>query len=83
MGIRFSDYFIGTQFHPEADAVGMSLHLKSEDKKKSVIENYGREKWESMIEQLNDPDKIMWTYSHIVPNFLNIALNSLLSVDAA
>ena len=83
MGIRFSDYFIGTQFHPEADAVGMTLHLKSDDKKKSVIENYGREKWESMIEQLNDPDKIMWTYSHIVPNFLNIALNSLLTVDAA
>jgi hypothetical protein len=83
MGIRFSDYFIGTQFHPEADAVGMSLHLKSDDKKKSVIENYGREKWESMIEQLNDPDKIMWTYSHIVPNFLNIALNSLLTVNAA
>jgi homoserine O-succinyltransferase/O-acetyltransferase len=24
-----------------------------------------------MLEHLNDPDKIRWTYSHILPNFLN------------
>ncbi len=52
MGIRFNDYFIGTQFHPEADAMGMKLHLQSEEKKKTVIENYGQKKWESMIEKL-------------------------------
>ncbi|MEP6583950.1 MAG: GMP synthase [Ginsengibacter sp.] len=77
MGIRFSEYFIGTQFHPEADPIGMSMYLQTEEKKKTVIKNHGQEKWESMIEQLNDPDKIMWTYSHILPNFLNIALHSL------
>ena len=82
MGIRFSDYFIGTQFHPEADAIGMSMYLQTEEKKKTVIENHGEEKWKSMIEQLNDPDKILWTYSHILPNFLNIALNSLHLVTA-
>jgi GMP synthase-like glutamine amidotransferase len=80
MGIRFTEYFIGTQFHPEADAAGMSLYLKTEEKKKTVIENYGIEKWKSMIEQLNDPDKILWTHDHILPNFLNIALNSLQEV---
>ena len=82
MGIRFCDYFIGTQFHPEADATGMSAYLQTEEKKKTVIENYGSAKWESMIEQLNDPDKILWTYSHVLPNFLNIALNSLHAVYA-
>ena len=82
MGIRFSDYFIGTQFHPEADAVGMSMYLQTEEKKKTVIENHGEEKWKSMIEQLNDPDKILWTYAHILPNFLNIALNSFSQVPA-
>lgn len=71
MGIRFNDYMVGTQFHPEADAVGMSMYLQREDKKQTVIENLGEEKWLSMIEQLNDPDKIMWTYAHILPNFLN------------
>ena len=82
MGIRFSDYFIGTQFHPEADAVGMSMYLQTEEKKKTVIENHGEQKWKSMIEQLNDPEKILWTYAHILPNFLNIALNSLCQVPA-
>lgn len=77
MGIRFTNYFIGTQFHPEADPIGMSMYLQTEPKKQTVIENHGFEKWESMIEQLNDPDKIKFTYSHILPNFLMIALRSL------
>ncbi len=77
MSIRFNDYFIGTQFHPEADATGMSMYLQREDKKKTVIENYGKDKWLSMIEHLNDPEKIRWTYSHILPNFLNEAVNTL------
>jgi GMP synthase-like glutamine amidotransferase len=83
MGIRFNEYFIGTQFHPEADAFGMSMYLKTEEKKKTVIENHGEEKWSSMINQLNDPDKIMWTYAHIIPNFLNIALKSTHPVHAS
>lgn len=82
MAMRFSDYFIGTQFHPEADAIGMSMYLQTEEKKKTVIENHGEQKWRSMIEQLNDPDKIMWTNAHIIPNFLTIALNSLMVVTA-
>ena len=82
MGIRFNDYMIGTQFHPEADAVGMTMYLQREDKKKTVIENHGQEKWRSMIKHLNDPDKILMTYSHVIPNFLNQAVNSFESVEA-
>ncbi|MEO6729745.1 MAG: GMP synthase [Ferruginibacter sp.] len=81
MAVRFNEYMIGSQFHPEADAIGMSLHLQTEEKKKTVIENYGLEKWESMIKHLNDPDKIMLTYSHILPNFLTIATGSLQAVE--
>ncbi len=77
MGIRLNDYMIGTQFHPEADATGMSIYLQTEEKKKIVIETHGEEKWESMIEQLNDPDKIMWTYAHVLPNFLKEAASAL------
>ncbi len=79
MAIRFNDHFIGTQFHPEADATGMSMHLQKEDKKKIVIENHGEAKWKSMIEHLNDPDKIMLTYKHILPNFLNLAIGELVT----
>lgn len=77
MAVRFSDYFIGTQFHPEADPIGMTIHLKTEKRKKIVLQNHGIEKWKSMIEQLNDPDKILCTHNHVLPNFLKIALNSL------
>jgi homoserine O-succinyltransferase/O-acetyltransferase len=77
MAVRFNEYLMGTQFHPEADAIGMSLHLQTDEKRKTVIENYGLEKWESMIEHLNDPDKIMYTYSHILPTFLSTAIKSL------
>jgi GMP synthase-like glutamine amidotransferase len=75
MAIRFSPYMIGTQFHPEADAKGMTMYLQREDKKKTVIENYGLAKWENMIEHLNDPDKILWTHDHIIPNFIAMALS--------
>ncbi|MEO8712522.1 MAG: GMP synthase, partial [Parafilimonas sp.] len=77
MAIRFNDYFIGTQFHPEADPSGMTVHLNSEEKKQTVIKNHGEQKWKHMIEQLNDPDKILWTHDHILPNFLNIAVEQL------
>ncbi|MEJ7626766.1 MAG: GMP synthase [Ferruginibacter sp.] len=77
MAIRFNENMIGTQFHPEADAIGMSLYLQTSDKKKTVIQNHGEEKWQSMIDQLNDRDKIMYTYAHVLPNFLNMAVNRM------
>jgi hypothetical protein len=61
---------VGTQFHPEADAQGMSMYLQREDKKQVVIQNHGLPKWTSMIEHLNDPDKINLTNKQVLPNFL-------------
>ena len=74
MAIRFNEYMIGTQFHPEADAAGMSMYLQREDRKHTVIAEHGEEKWKSMIVQLDDPDKIRWTYSHVMANFLDYAM---------
>jgi len=81
MAIRFNEFMIGTQFHPEADAIGMSMYLQTEEKKKTVIENHGYEKWEQMIDHLNDPDKILWTYSHILPNFLDQSVNHIMQTE--
>jgi len=81
MGVRFNEYMIGTQFHPEADAVGMSMYLQTEEKKKMVIENYGEEKWQNMMEGLQDPAKILLTYSQILPNFLNEAAHQLMTAE--
>lgn len=77
MAVRFSPYFIGTQFHPEADPVGMSIYLQGEEKKKQVIKDLGQEKYNSMLEQLHDPDKIMLTQNIIIPAFLDHALQCL------
>ena len=82
MAIRFNEHMIGTQFHPEADASGMSMYLQRDDKKETVIQNHGFEKWQSMIEQLNDPDKILYTYSHVIPNFLRQSVENLQAVEA-
>ena len=83
MCMRFRQNMIGTQFHPEADAIGMSMHLQMADRKKTVMENHGEEKWASMIEQLNDPEKISHTYSHVIPNFLQNAVDKLQSLEIA
>jgi hypothetical protein len=83
MAMRFNEYMVGTQFHPEADAPGMLYYLQSEDKKPVVIASHGYEKWKSMVEQLNDPDKILYTYSHVLPNFLDVAMGESSVVKGA
>jgi homoserine O-succinyltransferase len=77
MGIRFNEFMIGTQFHPEADAPGMTMYLNTEEKRTTVIENHGEAKLISMLEHLEDPDKIVWTYAHVIPNFLNQSVEQL------
>jgi GMP synthase-like glutamine amidotransferase len=39
MAVRFSDCMIGTQFHPEADPAGMSIHLQTPDRKQTVAKH--------------------------------------------
>lgn len=77
MAIRFSPFFIGTQFHPEADPVGMKTYLQREDKKRQVIKDLGEEKYNRMLQQLHDPDKISLTQRVVLPTFLDHALGCL------
>lgn len=82
MAIRFNEHMIGTQFHPEADPQGMSIWLQTEEKRQTVIENHGEDKLISMLEHLEDPDKIRWTQDHVLPNFLDQAVGQLLDANA-
>jgi GMP synthase-like glutamine amidotransferase len=52
MGIRFNEYMIGTQFHPEADAEGMTRHFETEEKRNTVIENHGAEVLKFLVLEL-------------------------------
>ena len=80
MAIRFNEYFISTQFHPEADAAGMKVYLSKEEKKKEVAGEHGMDKYNEMLEHLEDPDKIAHTQNTIIPNFLDQAVLSLQEV---
>ena len=77
MAIRFSDYFFSTQFHPEADATGIRSLLLKDEKKKEVVDEHGIQKYNEMLERLNDPDKITLTQNTMIPNFLDQAVLSL------
>ena len=78
MAIRFNDYFFATQFHPEADAKGIKKLLLKEEKKKEVVYEHGIDKYNEMLERLEDPDKITLTQNTIIPNFIDQAVFSLL-----
>ncbi|MET4080621.1 GMP synthase-like glutamine amidotransferase [Pedobacter sp. UYP30] len=77
MSIRFTDEIIGTQFHPEADPIGMKLYLLTEEKKSSIIEAHGKEKYYDMLDSLDDPARIILTQRIILPNFLHKAIGKL------
>lgn len=81
MAIRFSKEIIGTQFHPEADPVGMKMYLLQEEKKTAIIDNHGIEKYEDMLHSLDDPARITLTQSIILPNFLNEAIQTIRNHD--
>lgn len=77
MAIRFSNEIFGTQFHPEADAEGMTRYFEREDKKEIVIKKYGINKYKRMLERLNDDDMIMKTNKEIIPRFMELAAQQI------
>jgi len=77
MSIRFSNEVIGTQFHPEADPVGMKMYLLQEDRKKVITDLHGEQKYLDMLNSLDDPARIVLTQSVILPNFLKLASRNL------
>ncbi len=82
MAIRWSDEIVGTQFHPEADATGMSAHFSRPDIKAEVIHDHGRAKWLSIMADLGDEHKIEATHDTVIPSFLRTAIAAL-SVQVA
>ena len=77
MAVRFSDEFVGTQFHPEADPVGMKIHFSKEKNKQIVIKNFGEQKYDDMMAHMDDPDKIRKTHATILPKFIANALKQV------
>ena len=78
--VRISDEIVGTQFHPEADPESMLFHFKQDERKKQVVEKYGEERYNEMIEILKRPDTIQKTRETVIPSFLNQAIDELTAV---
>lgn len=78
MAVRFTDYFVGTQFHPEADPISFISHLRNKESKEKIRSIKGKRKFRNMLEDLLDDDKIYRTNETLIPNFIRIAINDLL-----
>ena len=78
MAVRFTDYFVGTQFHPEADPISFVAHLRNKEAKDKIKNMKGKKKFRNMLEDLMDDDKIYKTNETLIPNFLRTAINDVM-----
>ncbi|HNL38463.1 MAG TPA: GMP synthase, partial [Saprospiraceae bacterium] len=77
MAVRFSPEMIGTQFHPEADPAGLLNYFMEEERRIAIVEEHGEARYDRMIRDLANPQKIQRTFETIIPNFLDHALEQL------
>lgn len=78
MAVRFNDYFVGTQFHPEADPISFIANLRKKETREKIRSMKGKRKFRDMLEALLDNDTIYKTNETLIPNFLRIAINDLI-----
>ena len=77
MAIRWSPEWVGTQFHPEADRDGMIDHFNDPQRKATILDEYGEDKYLEMMSHLADPQKIQLTNEVVIPGFIRRALSLL------
>ena len=81
MAVRFSGEFVGTQFHPEADPAGLRDHFMQDERREAIIEEFGKQKYLTMLEDLDNPEKIPLTHEMVLPGFLNRSLSKLAAFE--
>ena len=74
MAIKFSETMYGVQFHPEAALKDLIEYFNQPSTKASILEEFGIEKWERIIDHLDESSPITYTYTHLIPNFLDKAI---------
>lgn len=82
MAVRFSPEMIGTQFHPEADPAGLLSYFMEPERKKSIVEEHGEARYDRMLRDLANPQKIRRTFETLIPRFLENAIEQLSMVPA-
>lgn len=82
MAVRFSDEFFGTQFHPEANPVGMLKHFRTPDKYHLVLEKFDKGKYQTMIDDIHNPQKVSLTHDEVLPKFMKDAIQKVKKLKA-
>ena len=77
MAVRFSPEMIGTQFHPEADPAGMLEHFLQPARHEAIVTEHGESRYQRMIRDLANPQKIQLTFDTIIPGFLRKSVAAL------
>lgn len=77
MAIRLGPNFVATQFHPEVDPIGMKAFLQQNTKSDEVLQQVGAEKYQQILNLLDDPATIAHTQQTLIPNFLDQAIATL------
>lgn len=75
MGVAFSKKMIGVQFHPEATKERLVTYFNTESIKSAVLNDFSEDKWNQIIQSLEDDSKITHTCNKFIPNFLNQMLH--------
>ena len=78
MAVRFTDYLVGTQFHPEADPISFLSHLRDKEVREKIRKMKCKRKFRNMLEDLVDDNKIYRTNETLIPNFLRSAISDLM-----
>jgi GMP synthase-like glutamine amidotransferase len=74
MAIQFSENMYGVQFHPEAALQDLVVYFNEPSTKQSIIDEFGIEKWNRIVDHLDQNSPIHSTHTHFIPNFLDKAL---------
>jgi GMP synthase-like glutamine amidotransferase len=77
MAIRLSPEIVGVQYHPEADPEAMRVHAIKPERKQDIIERFGLEKYNELMQRLDDPGLLWRTREAIMPRFLVGAIQQL------
>ncbi len=74
MAIKFSKNMYGVQFHPEADLAELRIYFNEPSTKETVVNEFSIEKWERIMDHLDENSPIINTHKHLIPNFLDKAI---------
>lgn len=71
MGIQFSPFMYGVQFHPEGDPKKLIPYFNRSDVKDMMLSEFGISKWQQTLDLIESPETLQTTYQFFIPNFLD------------